>query len=615
MADSKPRSIFVWIILGLLFVGLMGFGATGLSGNVRTVGNVGDKPLTAQGYYQELRGQMRLAESQIGRPLSFPEAQSAGLPQRALQSLVATRVLDNEVTQMGLSVGDDVVREQVLGNPAFRGLDGAFDQATYRDLLQRNGTDISTYETSLREDAARGLLQAAVYTGLTDPALIGTTLAGFTRETRDFTWATLTAEQIDAELPTPEEADLTAYYDENPAAFTTPETRELRYAWISPDMIQDDMQVDETALRAEYDARIDSYQQPERRLVERLVFPNDDDATAAMAAITAGETDFPTVVADRGLSLNDIDLGDLTEAQLGTTGAAVFATQPGDVVGPFATDLGPALFRMNAILAARNTSFEEALPDLREDLSAARARRFIEDQIDPIENLLAGGAGIADLAEQTAMELGDITVTADTSTGIAAYDDFRTAAQSAAPGDFPELVELDDGGLFALEVVSVTPPALIPFADVEDEVIAGWEAQTRAAQVQAAAEDMAHQLAEDPALGFDSLGLDGLQDTRITRRDFINGTPPAFVTEVFEMEPGTAKALPYEGHALIVRLDQINAADPSDGTFTTEATSLSEAAGESIAQDVYELYSRAVQMRTDITIDDAAISAVHGSMR
>jgi peptidyl-prolyl cis-trans isomerase D len=51
MAKGKTRNFFVWIIVGLLFVGLLGFGAGGLSGTVRSVGTVGDKSLTTQSYF------------------------------------------------------------------------------------------------------------------------------------------------------------------------------------------------------------------------------------------------------------------------------------------------------------------------------------------------------------------------------------------------------------------------------------------------------------------------------------------------------------------------------------------------------------------------------------
>lgn len=309
---------------------------------------------------------------------------------------------------MGLSVGDEQISSQILANPSFRGLDGTFDRDQYRSALARSGVSVNEFEETLREDAARSLVQGAVFAGIPLPEVYAETLAGFSREERSFTWATLTADDFEIEIGTPSEEELQAHYDANPALYTSREIRVIDYAWLTADMIQDEVTVDEAELRAEYDARIQEFQQPERRLVERLVFSDAEAAQAALAQIEAGETGFPDLVEERGLSLSDIDLGDVTQEDLDAAGAAVFAAETGDVVGPFETDLGPALFRMNAILAARNISFEEAVPELREDEAAARAGRIIEDQIDPISNLLAGGASIADLAEQTDMQAGTL---------------------------------------------------------------------------------------------------------------------------------------------------------------------------------------------------------------
>ena len=85
-------------------------------------------------------------------------------------------------------------------------------------------------------------------------------------------WAPLTAADVEISLPEPSDADLQAHYDASPELYTSLETRVLRYVWLTPDMIQDDMPVDEDELRAEYDARIDEFVQAERRLIERLVF-------------------------------------------------------------------------------------------------------------------------------------------------------------------------------------------------------------------------------------------------------------------------------------------------------------------------------------------------------
>ncbi|SMX31512.1 peptidylprolyl isomerase [Octadecabacter ascidiaceicola] len=614
MANGKTKNFFVWIILGLLFVGLMGFGATGLSGNISSVGNVGEKPLSVQRYYQELQTQISIASAQEGRALSFPEAEAASIPARALQIVVAERSLDSEAAMLGLSVGDDVVGQQVLANPSFRGVDGAFDRSVYREALSRSGTNVREYETDLREGAARALLQGAVFTGVSDPVAFGNVVAKYNREGRTFTWAELDAANVEIALPDPTDADLQAHYDTNPELYTSLETRVLRYAWLTPDMIQDDMPIDESELRAEYDARIDEFVQAERRLIERLAFSSDEAAQEALDAINAGETTFPDLVAERGLSLSDVDGGDVTEAEMGEAGPAVFASDTGDVSGPFPSDLGPTLFRMNAVLAARNTTFEEAMPDLREDQSAARARRVIQDQIDPITNLMAGGATLDDLVEQTDMVLGELDFTSVTTDGIAAYAAFRDVAETQNIGDYPELTDLDDGGLFALEVVDIRVPALIPLEDIREDVVDGWIAQETAAAVIAQAEEKQAQLSS-AVQDFAFLDLDSVQETNITRRGFINGAPSTFLPEIFEMEVGEVRVVPNEGNAIIVRLDAITAADESDEAYSAEVASVAETVGEGIAQDIYELYSRTVQLRTDVQINEQALNAVHANFR
>lgn len=613
MSKSKTKNFFVWIIMGLLFIGLMGFGATGLSGNIRTVGEVGDKPITTQTYYEELQTLIRIRSSQVGRAISFPEAEAAGLPERALASVIAVRALDNEVAELGLSVGDSMITDQVMSNPAFRGIDGAFDRATYREALARNGLSVRDFETGLREDAARALLQGAVFTGIPDPTAYGDTLATFAREGRSFTWATIGSDNVEIILPEPPEADLQAHYDANPELYTSLETRVIDYAWLTPSMIQDDVPVSEDELRAEYDARIEEYIQPERRLVERLVFGDEAAAQSALDAITAGETTFPELVLERGLTLDDVDIGDVTEDGMGDAGPAIFALENGETTGPYPTDLGFALFRMNAVLAARNVTFEQALPDLREDQAAARALRIIEDQIDPLNDLLAGGAAIADLAEQTDMTAGSIVWTVETQTDIAAYAAFQDVALRQEPGAFIELWELDDGGLFAIDVTEIRAPELIPFDDIRDEVIAGWEAQETAALIAADAEAKRTEL-EAADVDFPDLDIDATTETSIQRRGFINGTPPNFMSTVFEMNVGDVLVIPYDGASLIVRLDGVTAA-ADDDAFTAERDAMAESAAEGIAQDIYELFSRTVQLRTDLYVNDNALNAVHTNFR
>jgi len=613
MAQKKGNRYFVWIIMILLFVGLLGFGTGGFGGVQQSIGTVGSKDITAAQYQRGLTEQLRAFEAQIGGPVSFAQAQQLGIDQAVLGQIVTQRALDNEATNLGLSVGDERVREEVLRVPAFRDLSGEFDRESYRATLERVGQNERDFEESIREEISRTLLQGSIVGGVPGPAAYADTVIQFVSEARNITWANVTADDLTDPLPGATDADLQAYYDENPDAFTAPEQREITYAWLTPDMIQDQLSVDEDALRALYDERIAEFVRAERRLVERLVYADQAAADDAAARIADGSVDFDDLVAERGLDLADVDMGDVLPSDLGDAAEAIFAATAGDIVGPLPSSLGPALFRMNAVLAADEVTFEKAADDLREELAASRARRVIEDSIEGINDLMAGGATMEDLADRTDLRLGTISWSADNQDGIAAYDAFRTTAAAAQMDDFAELVDLDDGGVFAMRLDGITPPTLRPLDEVRDDVRAGWDAQNQQNAVIAKARETAELI--NPLTGFDSVGLTPIEGENLTRRSFVEGTPPVFMTEVFDMAMGEVKVIDNGTGAIIVRLDGTAAPDMEDAQTQAEQRAVRQQVAAGISQDIFEAFAADLQVRTDVRINQTAINALNARLQ
>ena len=612
MAEKKKNRYGVWFIVILLLVGLAGFGAGGFSSNLRSIGTVGDKDVTVQAYQRTLNNQIRALQAQLGTPLSFQQAQSLGIDRAALDQLIQTRTLDNETSRIGISAGDGQVFERLRAIPQFQGASG-FSRENYRLYLQQTGQNESAFETEIRDEISRSILQAAVVSGVPAVQPYADTLLEFIGERRSITWATVTADDLTAPLPGPTEADQLAYYNENPADFTLPEAREISYVWLTPDMLQDDMVVADEAIAQLYQTRSAEFIQPERRLVERLVYVDRDKATEARARLDAGEATFEDLVTERGLELSDVDLGDVDQAALRDAGEAVFSASPGDVVGPFNSTLGPALFRVNAILAAQETTLEEATPELRDELAADAAREVIDGQMDNIIDLLAGGAKLEDIAERTDMVLGQISWTPDTAEGIAAYESFRAAAGTVAQGAFAQVESLEDGGMFALRLDGITPPSLQPFDAVRDDVIAGWRTAAEQRAVMAQAEEISSAIL--PLTGFDTLGLDPKEELGITRRNFIEGTPSGFNDRVFGMAVGEVAVIDATDRAIIVRLDDISAPDETDPTTVAQRETIASNAATGIAQDLFDAYASALRQQTDININQSTINAVNAQFQ
>jgi peptidyl-prolyl cis-trans isomerase D len=609
---SKAKEAAVWVVMGMVIIGLGGFGVTNFGGGVTSIGRVGDTEISTNEYARAFQQQVAAFSQQVGQPITSQEAIAFGLDRQVLQGIITRTALDNEAHRVGLSVGDATVAAELTGMDAFKGTSGTFDREAYRFTLDRSNTSEAEYETNLRRDISRALLQGAVSGGFIAPGPMTETLYAWVAERRGFSMLRLGEADLTAPLPEPTDADLTTHYDANIASFTKPEAKRITYVSLLPESIAKDQPVDEQLLKEMYQDRIAEFVVPERRLVERLVYPDQAAADAAAARLTAGEA-FETLVTERGLTLDAIDLGDVAKDDLGPAGDAVFALVGPGVTGAVPTDLGPAIFRVNGILTAEETTFDEARDTLAIEMQTDAARRTIADQVETVDDLLAGGASLEDLAKEVGMTLAtlDHVPTQQGDAAIEGYPAFRTAADAVAKDDFPQAIVLEDGGLVALRLDEIVPAAPIPFDEAREAVAVAWRADAlvkalaaRAIEIKAALE------------GGTPIGSFGIVDvTPETARDgVVNGAPDTLLPAVFEMKEGDVRVIEADGFVAVVTLDRIMPA-AKDGD---DATAMREALGAQIEQaisaDAFNAFTSALTAEAGIALDQAAINAVHSSL-
>ncbi|MEO1239684.1 MAG: peptidyl-prolyl cis-trans isomerase [Pseudomonadota bacterium] len=605
---GKASQTAVWIILGLLVVSLMGFGATSFTGGGAAVARVGSAEVTVQDYAAGLNQELRALQAQTRRAIPLSEARQFGIDQAVLSRLVGAAALQDQASEAGVSVGNARIGEEVQSNRAFIDNSGAFNREVYQRTLDQNGITISEYEATLRSDMASQIVQAGIAGGVTAPTPYVDALMTFLREERDVTWAEITEAHLLEPVPEPTEADLEAFHSDNADLFTLAETKVLTLAALTPDMLIDTVDVDDTMLREIFEERRDELETPERRLVERLYFLEQEDADAARARLDAGEVTFDGLVEERGITLADVDLGDVTERDLGGAGATVFALEAPGVVGPVEDNGRFAILRMNAIFPATTVTFEEVRGELREEVAIERARRVILDEITPVDDLLAGGATLEELAEETALTLSTLDWRPGVDAGLAGYEAIRRAAALVSDSDFPEIIELEDGGIAALRLDETRPPALQPLEDVRDDVIVAWRTQELSFRLTARAAEIAEAGIDTPAAGGAPVFA---SDTGLFRSGFIDGTPPSFLPTVFEMEPGETRVIEGPGQAFVARLDAVRppSEDDEDGAAIREA--LSGQIAQSLANDLLIGFMEAARDTAGVEIDQTAINAVH----
>jgi len=263
---------------------------------------------------------------------------------------------------------------------------------------------------------------------------------------------------------------------------------------------------------------------------------------------------------------------------------------------------------MNAVLPARSTSYEDAREGLREQLASARAIRAVEPLARDLDDRLAGGEPLEDLAQADEVELGTITWSADTTDGIAAYDGFRRAAAALQDGDFAQIETLEDGGVFALRLDDSLPERPTPFAEAKPEVEAAWRAEQTVQALQTQAETALEALNNGST--FEEAGLEAVTQTGLTRNDRVTNAPAALLARVFALEIGQAELVEGQGTVALVRLDTITPASEDPQAAALQAQVAAQI-NQSLAQNLFSIYAADVVRRAEPQIDQRALDAVH----
>ena len=611
MRISKKNQPFVYGLLGLLALGLVGIASGGVDGSrISSIGKVGEEPIPVTSYAQSLRNTIQNISRQIGRQLTSQEISAYGLQSEALENVVSSAALSNEAKRLKISVGDDLVAEEIIATPTFTSVDGKFDKEAYEFALENSGLDTKEYELQTRKAIARSLIEGAVASGTKTPSSHAMTLIKFAREERSFDWASIDKKLLSTQAINPTIDQLKAYYDKNNILYTAPLSRKLTYVLLSPEMLADRIVVSQSELKDEYKSQPDRFNKPARRIIDRIIFDSVKTARTVKDQLDKEEVSFTKVAEDRGLTQTDIDLGDIEKGQLDKDiDDLLFNASEVGIYGPIDTNLGPALFQINAIIDPQNTSFEDAAEELTAEYVSIESRKLINEMITDIDDLLAQGLTLEEIAKETAMELEKISYDNTTENGIAAYDGFRAEALKVKIGGFPELRELSDGGVFALRLDDLIEPALRPFETVKDQVATDWSASEDKKSLLKLADTLIIKL--DNGETFKSLNLNAESVSSITRNKYIDGIPAQLLEELFSNKTGKTSKIDNGDTVLLARLNDIS----EFNSETDESKELLSQVGiqlsNQVTGDLLRLFASALKDRDGVILNQNAVNQIN----
>ena len=527
----------------------------------------------------------------------------------------------------GIIASDRLIDSEIAKVPGFKGPDGQFSDAAFRQMLQQRGMT----ELSVRDDIAQGLIARQ----LMQPAEFGSVLsrditlryAALLREQRSGSIGMIPAMAFAPKAP-PSDAELQAFYAKNRDRFIRPERRVIRYAAFSEAVLKTVPAPTEEEIAARYEAGKAQYSEQENRRITQLIVPTEAAAQAIVAEIAKGKR-LEAVAASKGLAA--ANLGAVTKQALASqanqaVADAAFAAASGGIAAPAHGPLGWHVQRIDGIDKRAARSLDQVRGELVAQLTIEKRRTALNDLSARIEDEFSNGGNIVDAAKELGLTLQETpALTADgqvygqpgkTAPPLLAKV-VQTAFSMEGEGQ-PQLAEVDPGKAFLVyDVTAITPSAVAPLGEIKADVTAAF-AQDSGATAAKAAGDKVIALTKrgtDLAAALASLGvtLPPLQPVNMGREQ-LNAAkqqiPPPLLL-LFSMARGTTKLLPAPDNRgwFVVSLKDIvpGKVDPADPMLQSAQAELGQLAGREYSQQL----AAAIRKELGVKRNEPAIRALH----
>ena len=402
-----------WLFILFLVVP---FGLFGIDAYINRVSSgeafasVGSARITNQEFDQAIRRQADIYRQQFRGQFDQTLMDNPEVRRGVLDQLVGEKLVAIGADRAGLKIPDKALAERIGAEPFFQD-NGKFSKERYAEIAKGQGLTPPGLDERMRQDYKVQQFRSSI----TDTAFVPkATLDGFIRmaqQQREVSVVSFAPDQYTAKVKiTPDQVK--AYYDKNPAEFTTPERARIEFVELSVDALAARAQVPAEEVKKVYEdgmARNQWGKSEERRASHILITvapdAKDDVKAAAKAkaqAIAERVRRAPKTFAevakkesqDPGSAAQGGDLGFFPRGQMVKAfDEAAFSAKKGEIVGPVQSEFGWHVIQLTDIHPAQVKSLADATPEIEANLKKQMAQRQFAESAENFSNIVYEQSG------------------------------------------------------------------------------------------------------------------------------------------------------------------------------------------------------------------------------
>lgn len=484
---ERAQGWIAWIIVGLIIITFALFGIQEYAqGEKKTaVAVVNGEDITATDFLKLYHRQKARLQQQFG-DMYDQIVKDDQLRDQVLNALIESSVVEQWAKSHNMAITDAELSMVIQSAKVFQ-KDGKFDQATYENILTRNGLTVGGFEQEQRDFLLENQSRQLTSISQMAPESLFKQLVDLQYQQRKMNYL-----RID-QKPLMKMAEITQdqmhrYYDKHKQQYVIPQQISIDYVLLSEDELSKKIKVTDDALQAYYQDNKDQFTEPEQRQASHILIRIDGKTSAEQALkkvqeirkqIVAG-ADFAEMAKkysqDPGSAKLGGDLGLFQQGMMVPAfDKAVFSMKVNEISEPVKTNFGYHLIKLTKIEPKRTKSFAEVKADVETMYRKKQAEKEYFELQDKLNSI---SYEQPDTLEPAADAVGMDVKTSEPFSKVGGVDGLTqnpkvikaAFSDEVMKGNNSSSIELSPTSSVVIRVHKVIPAKQQAFDDVKDEV-------------------------------------------------------------------------------------------------------------------------------------------------
>ncbi|WMQ73939.1 MAG: Peptidyl-prolyl cis-trans isomerase D [Sodalis sp.] len=533
------------IILGLTAIScvLTGVGNYLIGGDGDYAAKVNGQQISRAQLEQAVQNKRDRQQESMGEQffqLAANEGYMRQMRQQVLSQLIDETLLEQYANNLGLTIGDDQIKQAIFAIPAFRTED-KFDNTKFRALIGNMGLSTDQYAALIRKQLLiRQLIQGIVGTSFLLPAETDRLLAAAV-QTRDARLATFDITALAAKQ-TASDDEIQANYNAHKNQYLLPETFKVSYIQMDAEAMQAKISVDEQEIRSWYVQHQDQFTLPARKRYSIIQSQTENDANNWLKQLQQGD-DFAALAKAHSTDVvsakNGGDIGWISDNESLDELKQANLSEKGQLSSVIQSSVGFLIVRLDDVapvqISPLSAMHDEVAAKVKQEKAIgayyALQRKVRDAASNDDETLVSAEAATGIKAQETDwFSLNDVPAALNYDAVKQVLFEGALLGSNGAPGSNSDVITVDSNRAFIIRIADHRPEHVQPLEDVRALVEQEVRLQKAVVQARVDAKKALVALKQSNDKSAEVLQDAGLRFSAVQRFDSANQGDPLIQT-------------------------------------------------------------------------------------